>query len=65
MDKKKVKEDKLAALYIHLVITAGLDLIHLERLNLIIDQSRGNVILEFNTSDKQNLVWFSLTKTKQ
>ena len=65
MNKKKVKEDKLAALHIHLIITAGLDLIHLERLNLIIDQTRGNVNLEFNKSDKQNLVWVSLTKTKQ
>lgn len=65
MNKKKVKEDKLAALHIHLIITTGLDLIHLERLNLIIDQTRGNVILEFNKSDKQNLVWVSLTKTKQ
>lgn len=65
MDKKKVKEDKLVALHIHLIIAAGLDLIHLERLSLNIDQTRGNVILEFNKSDKQNLVWVSLTKTKQ
>ena len=55
---KRVKRDKLAALYRHLNVTDNLDLIDLDRLNLTTDPKKDFTIFEFYNGDR----WVPLTK---
>ena len=49
---QKVKQDKLAALYKHLNVTANLDLINLHRFKLTTSPKKGATIFEFYNSDR-------------
>ena len=55
---KRVKRDKLAALYRHLNVTDNLDLIDLDRLNLRTDPKKDFKIFELYNGDR----WVPLTK---
>ena len=55
---KKVKRNKLAALYRHLNVTDNLDLVELDRLNLTTDPKIGFTIFKFYNGDR----WIPLTK---
>ena len=55
---KKVKRDKLAALYWHLNVTGNLDLMHLDRFKLTRDPKKEATIFEFYNGDR----WVLLTK---
>ena len=50
--KRKVKQDKLAALYKHLSLMGNLDLINLDRFKLAKDPKKGPTIVEFYDGDR-------------
>ena len=56
--RRKVKRDKLSALYRHLNLTGHLDLIDLDQFRLKKDPKKGVTIVEFYNGDR----WAFLTK---
>ena len=55
--RRKVKRDKITALYRHLNVTGNLDLIDLYRFRLTTDPKKGVTVFEYNGDS-----WFPLTK---